>query len=170
MSRSLFDLKFEFHAMVAPLLDTCRSHGYDMRPYDTLRSVDDQAKLWRQGRSSQEIRQTIKTLEREGAPWIADRLQAVGPQHGRKVTFALPGQSWHNWGLAVDCYRRIASGHADWSKESYRFYADLAREMGMTAGFYFRGWNDAPHIQMPSLSKPGMSWSEINEAMEGMFA
>ena len=52
-------------------------------------------------------------MKDEGAPWLANVLAEVGPQHGAHVTNALPGKSAHQYRLAVDCFW-LLNGEAEW--------------------------------------------------------
>lgn len=85
-----------------------------MRPNAGLRDPFEQAKLWRQSRSIEEILAAIDELRSVGAPFLAHCLESVGPQHGDPVTNAPPGYSWHQWGEAVDCFW-LLGGKAEWS-------------------------------------------------------
>ena len=103
-------------------------------------------------------------LRRNGADYLADILEMVGPQHGLWATNALPGQSWHQHGLAVDCYWEVDS-RAEWSgtAEGYQVYSKLAEEMGLVSLYP----KDSVHVQGESgsvLQKLG-SWDAINEIM-----
>ena len=104
MSRDLNDLTNEMRTHVDNLLEECRAQGYEMRPYFTLRTAQEQAQLWRQSRTNKEITQKIQELQSNGAPFLADVIQRVGDQNGPKVTNAIPGLSWHQWGEAMDCF------------------------------------------------------------------
>lgn len=79
------------------------------------------------------------------------RLYAQGrTKQGKVVTNAQAGQSAHNFGYAVDLAPLKQDGKTiDWnaSKETWKRMADIAVEMGLTAGFYFSTIYDAPHIE-----------------------
>lgn len=170
MSRDLADLDPQFRAVVDRLLaDLDERQGVHMVPYCTLRTPQEQAELWRQGRPTWLIERRIKNLRRNGADFLADCIERAGPQRGNRVTGAIPGLSWHQWGLAVDCYRDV-SGGADWSLSAYEPYAKAAEAAGLTAGF---GWRtpDAPHIQAPEEDSPEARYTitEINDMMRERF-
>lgn len=143
-------LQPEFRETVEAVLHALASHesaSYQFRPYSTLRTAFEQAKLWRQSRSTQEIATTCQRLRQQGAPRIAACIESVGPQYGKKVTNAVPGYSWHCYGWAVDCVLVNRDGAYDWdaSARGYIVYAQVAREHGLKPG---RDFGDAPHIQM----------------------
>lgn len=84
-SRSLDDLRPEFRAAVDAWLADCKADGLDLLVYCTLRARSEQAALYAQGR----------TLP------------------GRVVTNAKPGESAHNYGLALD-FVPLRLGKPDW--------------------------------------------------------
>src|SRR5690348_4825038 len=114
MAADLNDLVPEFRAKVSQLLQNCATQGVQMVPSEGVRPPATQAIYWRQSRSIVEINQAIAMLRDEGAPYLASVLDGVGPQHGDEVTKVLPGNSWHQWGEAVDCFWEV-DGKAEWS-------------------------------------------------------
>src|SRR4030088_3519409 len=86
MARSLGDLRAEVRPMVDAFLADCVAEKIDVIVTSTLRSPMEQEALYAQGRTSP----------------------------GRIVTNAKPGQSAHNYGLAIDVVP-IVNGKPDWS-------------------------------------------------------
>ncbi len=177
MAANLDQLIPEFRPKVVELLARCIQRGVEMRPYFTLRDPFDQARLWRQSRSAEEIQQKIAEFEKGGADFLAHCLESVGPQHGGPVTNTPPGFSWHQWGEAVDCFW-LVNGAAEWSSQKlvngingYRVYVDLAKDIQLTPGGLWTSLKDWPHVQFRSVSNPGkiMSLSQINKAMKARF-
>lgn len=80
-----------------------------------LRSFDEQAELYAKGRTSP----------------------------GKIVTNAEPGQSYHNYGLALDVVE-IKNGKPLWKNEHWGKIAQLAEKYGFQWG---AAWNDKPHFQ-----------------------
>ncbi len=124
-------------------------HNINMIPTFGIRTLSDQAKLWRQSRSSLEINQEIQKLKASNCDYLANILISVGPQNGPHVTNSLPGLSWHNWGEAIDCLAfvnntPIMSGDAP----EYATYAQVAVDYGLTAGDLFKSFKDAGHVQL----------------------
>ncbi|MGD8379618.1 MAG: M15 family metallopeptidase [Gammaproteobacteria bacterium] len=177
MSRELEDLVPEFRTAVRDLLDHCSASGYPMRQFFTLRTPFEQGKLWRQSRSTEQIQRELRKLRDRGAPFLAHCIESVGPQYGRHVTNAIPGFSWHQWGEAVDCFWLVDS-NAEWStrkkhngKNGYRNYAELAKDLDLTAGGFWRSIKDWPHVQKRPEAHPGKLYllSEIDQTMERRF-
>jgi hypothetical protein len=175
--RDLNALVPEFRLRVVALLDRCAARGTPMRPYFTLRSPFEQARLWRQSRSREQIEAKIAELRSESAPFLADCIERVGPQHGDPVTNAVPGLSWHQWGEAVDCFW-LVDGDAEWSPRKeinglngYQVYAEEAQAAGLTAGGLWPSFKDWPHVQLRSADSPRkvMSLIAIDRAMMERF-
>jgi len=159
------------------LIANCRDQPTEMRPNEGLRDPWKQARYWRQSRSIEQIDAKIAELRNKSANFIAQILVDVGPQHGDPVTNALPGASWHQWGLAMDCVW-IVNGAAEWSTQKkvnglngYRVYAQEAANLGLDAGGFWSSLKDWPHVQQPQEASPlsNMSWAEIDAAMRERF-
>lgn len=177
MAADLSTLGPAFRSSVQALLEKCLARGVEMRPYFTMRSPFEQAKLWRQSRTGEEIMSRMAELRKAGAHFLVHCLESVGPQAGRHVTNALPGFSWHQWGEAVDCFWAVA-GHAEWSTQKkvdghngYRLYAEQAAKLRLTAGGLWTSLKDWPHVQMRPEDSPAqiMSVEEIDAAMKARF-
>jgi peptidoglycan LD-endopeptidase CwlK len=178
MAVALDGLDPAFRSKVEDLLAVLKGIGVDMRPYFGLRTLHEQAILWRQSRSKEEIAAAIQKLHNANADFLADVLKSVGPQHGPHVTNALPGLSWHQWGEALDCFWSL-NGSAEWSASriadginGYRVYADRAEDLGLNAGGHWGSFKDWPHVQMRSAGSPigaGMTLAEVNAEMQQRF-
>lgn len=174
MSRDLKLLRPEFLGKLESVLAKAAKAGVHMVPYETQRSVWKQARLWRQSRSAAEVKERYLSLKRSGAEYVAKVLQQVGPQpEGPWATNALPGQSWHQWGLACDLYwdrnGPDVPGGAEWSDMTgYKVFATIARDAGLTSGFFWRS-RDAVHVQLPAEQKPSHSMSILSEKMRAMY-
>lgn len=78
---------------------------------------------------------------------------------GPIVTKARPGSSAHNFGLAADL-APMKDGKIWWAapKEVWKAMADIAVAHGLTAGFYFNTFFDAPHIESQSWRTAQARW------------
>lgn len=177
MAADLDKLDPDLKAKVLQLLTLCNARGIEMRPNNGLRDPFEQGRLWRQSRSTEEIHAKIDELENNGAPFLADCIRRVGPQHGNHVTDTPPGISWHQWGEALDCFW-LVNGRAEWSTtklinglNGYKVYADEAEVSGLTAGGHWRRFKDWPHVQlrMDSNAAKIMTLPEIDAAMKTRF-
>ncbi|MVM40301.1 hypothetical protein GO730_26055 [Spirosoma sp. HMF3257] len=148
-----------------------------MRPNEGLRDPFQQARLWRQSRSIETITQQIALLTSKNAPFLAHCIESVGPQHGDHVTNAMLGLSWHQFAEALDCVW-IINKQMEWSLSrqvnglnGYMVYASEAKKLGLTAGFFCTGFQDAPHVQFRRNSSPlsVFSYAEIDQEMHRRF-
>ena len=140
-----------------------------------LRTPQKQAEYYCQWdkRPPAKIDAAANSLEHDGAPWLASLLRSYRdfPRTPHWLTSQLPGSGWHQWGLAADCYC-YRNGHmvSNGSDPAYKFYADEAIKLGLTAGYYF-GSQDSGHVQGPSA--PGATsvytWAFIDQTMKERF-
>ena len=160
MAADLSSLVPEFKVKVEQVLLNCELRGIQMRPFETLRSPFKQARLWRQSRSGEEIRQKIAELKSGDASFLAFCIESVGPQSGIPVTKAIPGLSWHQWGEAVDCFW-LVQGKASWDTKlkvnginGYAVYAEESENLGLDSGYFWKKFRDVPHVQFRNQSSP----------------
>src|SRR3569623_1734883 len=93
----------EFAASLRQLMDAAQGEGFELVPASGMRDPWTQARLWRQSRGRDEVEAKIAKLRRDGAPYLAEILEEVGPQRtGSWRTNSIPGLSWHQLGKAVD--------------------------------------------------------------------
>lgn len=173
MSRELELLEPDFREKAEELIGICKErHGIIMRPFFTVRDVYEQAKLWRQSRPWPQIEAAISDLTKEGALWLAGVLESMGPQSGKWATNALPGQSWHQHGEALDCFvlnQETNGAIWDAKHEGYRLYAKKAVTLGLDAGYYWQR-RDAVHVQKEAgRVMDRYSWADLDELMKGRF-
>lgn len=168
----------EFKVKVETLIGKCLDRNVVMRPFEGLRNPIIQAKYWRQSRSDEEVSNRLKELEKEGAHFLASCIATVGPQAGRKLTNAIPGLSWHQWGEAVDCVW-VVDNKAVWDVDGlidnvngYRVYAEEARDLGLDPGLFWPGFVDAVHVQLRTAASPQelFSLQYINQFMEQCYS
>jgi peptidoglycan L-alanyl-D-glutamate endopeptidase CwlK len=128
MSRNLDDLKPEFRTLVDPWLADCAAADIDVLVTCTIRTMQDQAILYAQGRTTP----------------------------GKIVTNAKPGQSAHNYGLALDIVP-LVHGKPDWSGNSpvWQQIASLAQ----THGLDWLGAPGSPFMEMCHFQAP--AWRSL---------
>ena len=162
----------EFSKVVHKVLARVSAEGYKPRPYQWIRDPWAQARLWRQSRSIGVIEDKAHQLKKNNAPWLARVLIEVGPQHGPKVTNAVPGESWHQWGEAVDIMMLADTGEPIWDGgfKGYQCLAKNARDLGLTSGFYWT-WKDSGHLQKrPGSVKSLYQWPDIESKMVARYS
>lgn len=123
-SRSLDDLVPSARMRAKAFLELAKTYGIDLLVTSTYRDHEAQAELYAQGRT----------------------------KPGKIVTNAKPGQSWHNWGCALDVVP-LRSGKPVWGTTND---ADLALwkevgRLGKSAGLEWAGewkrFREFPHFQ-----------------------
>lgn len=114
------------------------------------------------------IRQLHDLLEKEGIEirvimglrtWEEqDALYAKGrTTEGPRVTNAHGGQSWHNFGLAVDVcpsqYGPDKPYTPDWNEShpAWKRMVEAGVSLGLTSGAFWRTIHDVPHFQFTGL-------------------
>ncbi|MCR9222920.1 MAG: M15 family metallopeptidase [Hyphomonas sp.] len=174
MSRSLEDLQPEFRDQLERAIDAAKVINVHMVPYETVRDVWSQAKLWRRSRSPSKIQEMLNFLNVQGAGFLASVIEEVGPQTGEWATNAIPGLSWHQYGLATDLYwdrNGDEPGGVEWlDLAGYLDFARICKALGLTSGYFWRS-RDAVHIQQPKELSPGhnMTIQQISQAMEKQY-
>jgi len=70
--------------------------------------------------------------------------------HTGVVTNARGGESWHNYGVAVDCEPEVKDGTIDWnaSHPQWKRMEAVGASLGMTTGANWKRLVDAPHFQI----------------------
>ena len=158
-------LRPEFAWIAQQLIAALEDQGYDVNPYYGIRTLDQQAKLYRRSRSTDTIRQICNDLRGKGCHYLASVIERVGPQKtGPWATNALPGESYHCFGLAMDCLL-TKDGRAGVDAD-YKVFADTARVLGLKAGYYF-SHPDMGHVQLGKENRPfGYTIKQINDYFE----
>ena len=140
------------------LINLCDAQGFTMVPYCGLRTLTEEAKLWRQSRQTKEISQKIQSLIALNAPYLAQIIINVGPQpDGPWKTDTIPGLSWHNWGQAIDLYWQLPDGSINWDgkAQGYQVLGELATANGLKWGGDFTD-PDWDHVQLNQQEIPDL--------------
>ncbi len=123
-SRRLSDLHPKLQGPAYQWLRACADTGLDILVTCTYRSPEEQERLYAQGRS----------------------------EPGRIVTNAKPGESYHNYGLALD-FVPLVDGKPTWKTtgldlEMWELAGGLAEEHGFEWAGRWSRFKEFPHIQM----------------------
>lgn len=161
-SRNLADLKPHIQKMAERLLKDCEKSELDLLIYCTHRSNEEQARLFRKGRSLSQIETKANELiTKWNRSDLGELLLGVGPQYGTKVTNAAPGQSMHNYGLAFDAVP-LRDGKPVWSarkaddKALWMLYGKLGVEVGLEWAGNWTRFREYPHMQ-----EEGARWKDL---------
>jgi hypothetical protein len=161
----LGNLEGVFRQQVEQLIAVAAERQLELVPTSGLRDPWEQARLWRRSRSGAQVQSKVAELRAGGGPYLADILQAVGPQpNGSWRTDAPPGLSWHQLGQSVDFgIRSPASGRVlegdrradgaeyDFGQDSYDRLGEMCRELGLKWGGDF---GDQNHVQRSPAGSP----------------
>ncbi len=128
-SRRIEDLHPAFQPLVRAFLDACLNAGHDVIITCGYRSFREQDELYAQGRT----------------------------KPGKRVTNARAGQSWHNYGLAIDVVP-LRQGKPDW-QGPWDALGAIGERLGMTWGGHFKRLVDRPHFEW----HPGLTLSRARE-------
>ncbi|MFC4411766.1 M15 family metallopeptidase [Chungangia koreensis] len=122
------------------LVRLSKEQGIEITITDGFRSIEEQNQIYRQGRSNE----------------------------GNVVTYAKGGQSYHNFGLAIDFALSFPDGSVSWDmsydgngngKSDWHEVAAIGKELGFEWGGDWRSFKDYPHLQMTF----GLSLGELQE-------
>lgn len=95
-----------------------QSLGYPLRITSSLRTFEEQTKLYNQGRTTE----------------------------GKIITNAKAGQSYHNYGLAFDVVP-IENGQINWNSKNWDKIGQIGKSIGFEWGGDFKTIVDKPHFQ-----------------------
>ena len=130
----------ELASKVRQLAEMLHLEGIEFRVTQGLRTWAEQAKLYAQGRT---------------AP-------------GKRVTDAEPGESWHNFGLAIDLAPddpKLPGYQPDWNAKhpAWKRLVAVGESLGLRSG---KAWNDLPHFELTGRwgTKPDQ---EVLQLFEG---
>lgn len=161
-SRRLSALHPDLQLGAARLMNLADQNDLDLLIYCTFRSPTEQARLYRQGRTTARIKSMAGELAgRFGRMDLADLLLGVGPQYGPLRTYAAPGQSLHNYGYAFDAVP-MRNGKPVWGTEDatdkwlWGLYGELVEEVGLEWAGRWERFREFPHAQLK-----GTDWREL---------
>ncbi|GGD64254.1 M15 family metallopeptidase [Lacimicrobium alkaliphilum] len=157
-SRNLNDLVPAAKSKAEQVIQACQqATGFELLIYCTLRTLEEQARLYRQSRSRSEIDIKIAKFNQRGFAFLGEVLESVGPCYGPHVTNAAPGESWHNYGEAWDAVPLIA-GKPAWnylqSKIYWDAYGEAVRQVGMFWAGDWTSFREYPHAQLQAGGNP----------------
>lgn len=125
-SREIKDLYPSFQPLVTKFLDETNKLTTPWKTFitDGFRSFEEQTELYAQGRT----------------------------KAGKTVTNAKAGESWHNFGLAIDVAFQ-KDGKLSYDQKLYNKIVNIGKELGFVWGGEFTGLVDKPHFEWhPNLT------------------
>lgn len=132
-SLSEFEGATDLHPDVAEkrdqLIEKAKAQGIDVVITDGFRSFEEQDELYARGRTTE----------------------------GQIVTYSKGGESYHNYGLAIDFALRVDNGDIIWDmeydgngngKSDWMEVAEIGKKLGFEWGGDWQGFKDYPHFQL----------------------
>lgn len=166
-TREIEYLDQNFRVQVEQLISRLAIEGVEVHRFFTTRGPLIQAKLWAQSRTADQVEKLANHMRSAGAKRLAKLLRPEFAGAGRWATNLAPGQSKHQYGKAVDCYV-VKNGRAVWTSADYKRYAEVARELGLEAGFFWTS-ADPVHVQDEKDPNPMPLWVDVEKAMVEKF-
>ena len=139
-------------------------------------SWDGHRTLWQQAQLYCHARY-LKPVQTDGGERVAydssDSLydNKISPNKVKTVTNAKAGESYHNWGCAIDVYICNRNGSIDWSLNYNRLYESLGLvQWGKDCGLEWGGsWADNGHFQDSVTLPTAEFWTESNAKRGYLF-
>jgi peptidoglycan LD-endopeptidase CwlK len=154
-SRYLSDLVPAVRARAEVVHAQLAAEGIDHVFASTLRDLESQAVLFRQGRPFSAIKAKADKLRARGFDYLAEVIMRVGPQHGPAiVTYAGPGESWHNYAEAFDCYPIVHGKLARDEDPVWQRYGAIVEAHGLVWAGRWPSFTEFPHAQLRAGSSP----------------
>ena len=120
MSRDITLLHPELQAIIPKFLEECKKQGLIVKTTDTIRTKEEQDKLYAQG-----------------------RIEA-----GKIITWVKYPYSNHNWGMAFDICRNDGKRAYNDSDGWFKKVGDIGKKFGLTWGGDWKGTPDKPHFEL----------------------
>jgi peptidoglycan L-alanyl-D-glutamate endopeptidase CwlK len=164
-SRQIKDLNVKMQNRAEGVVRDCRTKGVDLLIYCTYRSPEEQARLYRQSRTLMEIEYKADVFRERGFEFLSNILIGVGPQNGflgRHVTYAGPGESWHQYRMALDAVP-LVDGKCMWGKfvigtknirPEWLTYGKAVKKNGLYWAGDWKNFQEFPHCQEYPGSNP----------------
>lgn len=149
MQKRIQRLQPKMAVRVAELLEIANSKGLELLVYCGVRSVEEQNVLYRQSRKATKIIQHAQFLTNVYGERFGRALIDVGPQGpGPHVTNAAGGESWHNYGYAIDAVP-VRHGKLVWDDKDplWQLYGECVKEAGLFWAGDWKRFKEYPHAQ-----------------------
>jgi len=148
----------ELHPVVLPRarlwLAACAVRGLPLLVIETRRTMAVARAYWVTGRMP---------LKDALVYYAAAGLRPIKDEDNKIITKAKPGQSWHQYGCALD-FAPLVNGQIDWvydpefPADHWDEIADEAKKVGFKWGGDWRTFKDRPHVEYHS------GWEHPDEA------
>lgn len=130
--------------MATKFLAEAKEKGIDLRITFGIRTFEEQNALYNQEHDG---------IDNDGNGIIDDRKE--------HVTNAKAGQSFHNYGLAIDVIPFV-EGKPDWNTKLWPEISAIGKGLGFAWGGDWHSFKDLPHFEYP----PNTSWKQLMHLKE----
>ena len=132
-----------FSSLLTRMITSMENLGHTVNPYYGIRTLKEQAKIWRRSRTTAEVVALCDQLKSAGANYSLSVLQGVGPQPMGPWGTDTYMYSYHLLGRACDMFVDGDEAGGD----VYDILAVEAIRVGLTPGRNF-GHKDSGHVQL----------------------
>jgi hypothetical protein len=146
------------------LITNMEALGHRINPYYGIRTLAEQARIWRRSRSTAEVNALMDTLKSHNCPYALSVLKSVGPQKMAPWGTNTYMYSYHLIGKACDMFvdGDMAGGPV------YDVLAAEALKVGLTPGRNF-SHPDSGHVQLGSKELPTLyTMAEMDIILKSM--
>jgi LAS superfamily LD-carboxypeptidase LdcB len=109
------------------------------------------------------VTQGFRTIKEQQALYDQGRTEASKAKKEKIVTMAKPGQSYHNYGLAIDVVR-MDGATPDW-KYNMELLKPIADRYGIVWGGTFKNGVDYPHFEL----NLGNHWKQLKDITKDKY-
>ena len=154
MSRDIKLLHPEVQSIIPKFLEECKKQGLIVKITDTLRTKEEQNKLYAKGRT----------------------------EEGKIVTWVQYPYSNHNWGMAFDICRNVGKGAYYDADGWFKKVGQVGKKFGLTWGGDWKDSPDKPHFELTKYGstttlarkygtpeKFKKTWKPVEEVKKYMF-
>jgi peptidoglycan L-alanyl-D-glutamate endopeptidase CwlK len=139
----------EFTKTVEKLLSLCEQNNFPITIYCGLRTFEEQAVLYGHGRTRIQIEMAQVHYRNPETKERFLKACVSKPKEPRK-TNAIPGKSFHNYGLAIDGAPLEADKSINWNVQNpkWEMWADFGEQVGCESAARWKDFKEYPHLQI----------------------
>ena len=139
----------DFRKQLLRSLEAAKKINLHIEVHTTVITPQEQAALWKQGRTKTDAELKTLALKNANAHYLAECMRQAVPQETNRITNLLPGHSWSQWGEAASMIWIDGSHKINWTAKvvlganGYKKFADILKEFFLHSGGEFEDTDDA---------------------------
>ena len=157
------------------LVAKCSHENIKLAVSATVRGPGAQGRAWCRSRTEADVVGTAASLVKV-APFIASFIRPEWSGLGPQETLELPGNSWHQWGTAVDVFAAVGAS-ASWRGQLNLRVLYIAKGIGLRSIVWgVAGMGPKPyHLQLSQFASPiadldgAGNWASIDLEMRKRY-